>query len=184
MWSVSIRASLKLHWSSDLGKVLKCTLTAVSAYEYRLTVPSDKAVVVATWLRDLTDGYVVFDQDVEKKLPGLTEVEISTDEPVIITEASTAACCKPYYVGIEETNYNVLPEFHWEEKEAPLRRTPIFETHRRLGAKIIPFAGWEMPVWYSSVMDEHLAVRNAAGFVPCATWVCTRQRSGCSRIPG
>ena len=147
---------------------VKCTLTAVSAYEYRLTVPSDKAVVVAAWLRDLTDGYVVFDQDVEKKLPGLTEVEISTDEPVVITEASTAACCKPYYVGIEETHYNVLPEFHWEEKEAPLRRTPIFETHRRLGAKIIPFAGWEMPVWYSSVMDEHLAVRNAVGLFDVA----------------
>ena len=147
---------------------VKCTLTAVSAYEYRLTVPSDKAVVVAAWLRDLTDGYVVFDQDVEKKLPGLTEVEISTDEPVIITEASTAACCKPYYVGIEETHYNVLPEFHWEEKEAPLRRTPIFDTHRRLGAKIIPFAGWEMPVWYSSVMDEHLAVRNAVGLFDVA----------------
>ncbi|HSQ17935.1 MAG TPA: glycine cleavage system aminomethyltransferase GcvT [Anaerolineales bacterium] len=147
---------------------VKCTLTAVSAYEYRLTVPSDKAVVVATWLRDLTDGYVVFDQDVEKKLPGLTEVEISTEEPVVITEASTAACCKPYYVGIEETHYNVLPEFHWEEKEAPLRRTPIFETHRRLSAKIIPFAGWEMPVWYSSVMDEHLAVRNAVGLFDVA----------------
>jgi glycine hydroxymethyltransferase len=147
---------------------VKCTLTAVSAYEYRLTVPSDKAVVVAAWLRDLTDGYVVFDQDVEKKLPGLTEVEISTDEPVVITEASTAACCKPYYVGIEEAHYNVLPEFHWEEKEASLRRTPIFETHRRFGAKIIPFAGWEMPVWYSSVMDEHLAVRNAVGLFDVA----------------
>ncbi len=147
---------------------VKCTLTAVSAYEYRLTVPSDKAVVVAAWLRDLTDGYVVFDQDVEKKLPGLTEVEISTDEPVVITEASTAACCKPYYVGIEEAHYNVLPEFHWEEKEASLRQTPIFETHRRFGAKIIPFAGWEMPVWYSSVMDEHLAVRNAVGLFDVA----------------
>ena len=147
---------------------VKCTLTAVSAYEYRLTVPSDKAVVVATWLRDLTDGYVVFDQDVEKKLPGLTEVEISTDEPVVITEASTVACCKPYYVGMEEAHYNALPEFQWEDKEAPLRRTPIFETHRRLGAKIIPFAGWEMPVWYSSVMDEHLAVRNAVGLFDVA----------------
>ncbi|MGH2626893.1 MAG: aminomethyltransferase family protein, partial [Anaerolineales bacterium] len=35
--------------------------------------------------------------------------------------------------------------------------------HRRLGAKMVPFAGWEMPVWYSSVVEEHLATRQAAG---------------------
>ena len=37
-----------------------------------------------------------------------------------------------------------------------------------MGAKIIPFAGWEMPVWYTSVMDEHLAVRQAAGLFDVA----------------
>ena len=41
--------------------------------------------------------------------------------------------------------------------------TALNETHRALGAKMIPFAGWDMPVWYTSVIDEHLAVRNAAG---------------------
>ena len=32
-----------------------------------------------------------------------------------------------------------------------------------MGAKIIPFAGWEMPVWYTSVVEEHLACRQRAG---------------------
>jgi aminomethyltransferase len=44
-----------------------------------------------------------------------------------------------------------------------LRRTSLYEEHLRLNAKIVPFAGWEMPVQYTSVKDEALAVRNAAG---------------------
>ena len=43
------------------------------------------------------------------------------------------------------------------------KRTPLFEVHRNLGAKLIDFSGWEMPVQYTSIMDEHLAVRTAAG---------------------
>lgn len=44
-----------------------------------------------------------------------------------------------------------------------MKRTPLYETHVKLGAKIVPFAGWEMPVYYSSIMSEHKAVREAAG---------------------
>jgi aminomethyltransferase len=44
-----------------------------------------------------------------------------------------------------------------------LRRTPLFDAHRKLGAKMIDFGGWEMPVQYSSIVDEHLAVRRNAG---------------------
>ena len=46
---------------------------------------------------------------------------------------------------------------------ADLRRTPLFEVHRSAGAKMVPFAGWEMPVEYDSIRLEHLAVRNRAG---------------------
>ena len=35
--------------------------------------------------------------------------------------------------------------------------------HQKLGAKLIDFGGWEMPVQYTSIIEEHLAVRNAAG---------------------
>lgn len=44
-----------------------------------------------------------------------------------------------------------------------LGRTPLFDRHVALGAKIVPFAGFEMPVQYSGVLDEHRAVRTAAG---------------------
>lgn len=44
-----------------------------------------------------------------------------------------------------------------------LKRTPLFSAHQRLGGKLIEFGGWEMPVQYSSIVDEHLAVRKAAG---------------------
>jgi len=44
-----------------------------------------------------------------------------------------------------------------------LKRTALFFAHQKLGAKLIDFGGWEMPVQYTSITDEHLAVRNAAG---------------------
>ena len=44
-----------------------------------------------------------------------------------------------------------------------LKRTPLFAAHQRLGGKLIEFGGWEMPVQYTSIMDEHQAVRTAAG---------------------
>jgi aminomethyltransferase len=45
----------------------------------------------------------------------------------------------------------------------PLKRTPLFERHVALGARVVPFAGFEMPVQYSGIVDEHTAVRTAAG---------------------
>nr|WP_290667880.1 glycine cleavage system aminomethyltransferase GcvT [Ardenticatena sp.] len=44
-----------------------------------------------------------------------------------------------------------------------LRRTPLYATHLAMGARMVPFGGWEMPVQYSSIIEEHLAVRRAAG---------------------
>lgn len=44
-----------------------------------------------------------------------------------------------------------------------LRRTPLHARHAELGAKLVPFAGWEMPVQYEGVRPEHEAVRAAAG---------------------
>jgi aminomethyltransferase len=44
-----------------------------------------------------------------------------------------------------------------------MKRTPLFAAHQKLGGKLIEFGGWEMPVQYTSIMDEHLAVRKDAG---------------------
>jgi aminomethyltransferase len=44
-----------------------------------------------------------------------------------------------------------------------LRRTPLFDRHEAGGAKLVPFAGWEMPVQYEGIRQEHVAVRTRAG---------------------
>src|SRR5665811_438590 len=44
-----------------------------------------------------------------------------------------------------------------------LRRTPLHARHVALGARMVPFAGWEMPVQYEGVIQEHRAVRADAG---------------------
>lgn len=44
-----------------------------------------------------------------------------------------------------------------------LKRTPLYEEHKKLGARIVDFVGWEMPVQYEGVKAEHLAVRERAG---------------------
>ena len=47
--------------------------------------------------------------------------------------------------------------------EVATKKTPLYEEHARLGAKMVPFGGWLMPVQYTSIMDEHQAVRNNVG---------------------
>src|SRR3979409_2555217 len=44
-----------------------------------------------------------------------------------------------------------------------LRKTPLHERHVALGARMVPFAGWEMPVQYEGVITEHRAVREDCG---------------------
>jgi aminomethyltransferase len=44
-----------------------------------------------------------------------------------------------------------------------LRRTPLFDRHERAGARLVPFAGWEMPVQYAGIRQEHVAVRTRVG---------------------
>src|SRR5881227_1565011 len=44
-----------------------------------------------------------------------------------------------------------------------LQQTPLHDRHVELGARMVPFAGWEMPVQYEGVIQEHRAVRSDAG---------------------
>lgn len=44
-----------------------------------------------------------------------------------------------------------------------LKRTPLYDFHVAHGARIVPFAGWEMPVQYTGILEEHRAVRETAG---------------------
>ena len=44
-----------------------------------------------------------------------------------------------------------------------MNRTPLYDAHRALGARMVDFAGWEMPVQYRGIIEEHVAVRTRAG---------------------
>jgi glycine hydroxymethyltransferase len=131
-----------------------------------LTIPSARASLALAWLRALSDGYVRFDDDLARKMPGPVRIELLGGVAVMPKVTGGAVdSTRPYFVPpFTAEQASALPDFSWmEPANPPLRITPLFEIHKSLGAKMVPFAGWEMPVWYSSVMDEHLAVRQTAG---------------------
>jgi glycine hydroxymethyltransferase len=146
------------------------SLKRMNKNSYQIAVLGNRAARVAAWLRDLSDGYVAFDDDPLMKLAGpvsvkhLSDVSASGEFPLDFSTGTAAY--KPYFIGmkaLKETGA-ALPEFKWaEDHNAPIKKTTLNETHKRLGARLVPFAGWEMPVWYSSVVDEHKATRQAAG---------------------
>lgn len=91
----------------------------------------------------------------------------------------------PYVVGFKqvieglekEPQPQTAEEWSWSEPEnKELKRTELFEAHKALGAKMVPFAGWEMPVWYTSVTEEHAAVREAAGLFDVSHMGCFEVR--------
>ena len=148
---------------------LEGSLTFVRPGVYQFNLPTEKSTLAQTWLRDLSDGFAKFDTDLLRRIPGPITVKEVDAEPILATEGEGISLKKPYYVGfLSQNDAKALPEFRWEEPEEKLMRTPLYETHKKLGAKLIPFAGWEMPVWYTSVMEEHLATRQAAGLFDVA----------------
>ena len=58
---------------------------------------------------------------------------------------------------------SVCRSFYWLGDAAVARQTPLYRLHRELGARMVDFGGWDMPVQYSSQIGEHHAVRRAAG---------------------
>jgi glycine hydroxymethyltransferase len=137
---------------------------------YHLLLPVNKASLVATWLRDLSDGYTSFKLDgekdySEKRLPGPFAVtQIKKAKRAWSKSAKAVSEDKPYFIGISsEVQKEPLLSFRWDELEEPVKFTALHDAHKAMGAKMVPFAGWDMPVWYSSVVEEHRATRQAAG---------------------
>ncbi len=147
-------------------ELINGVITYVSPDHFRFTTDVTKGNLAATWMRDLSDAYVNFDKDLHRRLPGpiiIKESLVVADLQIEHVEISTT---KPYFIGHSNIKQELAPKpkFKWVEKESDeLKRTSLYENHVKLGAKIIPFAGWEMPVWYTSVTEEHLATRKAAG---------------------
>jgi glycine hydroxymethyltransferase len=165
---------------------LDATLYRVDADRYHLLF-SDKedAGKTAVWLSDLSDGYVDF-SGLYAQLPGPVVVKLVSPENLLekgaeavmggVLELSQAlnkkdedseafTDTKPFFIGSEKRKGGeALPPFTWEEPEdPPMKRTNLYDTHVEMGGRMIPFGGYEMPVWYSSVSEEHAAVRETAG---------------------
>lgn len=139
-------------------------VTCDELQSFHLTVPADKSGLVLTWLRAVSDGYVRVDEDVLRKIPGPVIVRESDREYDSLVEGDPYGVNKPFYLGMREEQGEALPDFEWvEEDQEDLRRTALYDLHVELGARMVPFAGWEMPVRYESVLEEHNAVREAAG---------------------
>ncbi len=87
-------------------------------------------------------------------------------------------------MGISAVAGTAFPRFEWQEpSEAPIKETALHETHRKLGAKMVPFAGWDMPVWYSSVVEEHLATRTLQVCLMYLTWEFIKSKGKKPNIP-
>ncbi len=150
------------------GGTVKGTLAKVDDFTYQLQVPVAKAGVVGTWLRDLSDGYMSFRLDGEKdfsaaRMPGPFVVMESKKK---LKEAAGKPVSeeKPWFIGDPAKGQKeALPPFVWQEVEGELKKTRLNQVHRDLGGRMVPFAGWEMPVVYTSIYEEHLATRQAAG---------------------
>jgi glycine hydroxymethyltransferase len=138
-------------------------VTCDDLQSFHLTVPAEKAGLVLTWLRAVSDGYVRLDEDVLRKIPGPVVVRESDREYDALVEGDPYGKNKPFYLGMREEQGEPLPAFEWVEEETPLRRTSLYDLHIELGGRMVPFAGWEMPVRYEAVQEEHNTVREAAG---------------------
>lgn len=125
---------------------------------------------VATWLRSLSDNFVIIEtDDPYGKLPGPVYIDHMGATEINIPASGNIAEHKAHFIGIHGSKFtgstgDALPKFEWEEPESDeLLTTTLYDLHKELGAKTVPFAGYDMPVWYSSVTEEHLAVRNTSG---------------------
>lgn len=131
---------------------------------YVLTVPTEKVGLVAAWLRELSDGFVYFDEDPRTRLPERAIIEET--EPVEFKLVTPEGFPKPFAIGLKSESGVPLPEFdfaRFEHAENPIKFTALHDVHLAAKAKMAPFAGYEMPLWYSSVKEEHHAVRTAVG---------------------
>jgi glycine hydroxymethyltransferase len=129
---------------------------------------------VLDWLQMLSDGFVNHDEtDIYGKIPGPVAIRMLPDVKALPAPADPMAgyaAGKDYFVGVNGPNYagpkqEPLPAFAWTEPPTNgLRYTPLYALHKDvLKAKTAPFAGYDMPVWYTSVGDEHAAVRTSTG---------------------
>jgi glycine hydroxymethyltransferase len=179
-------------FDGDGALISEVVIAALGSDDHLVLCPQARRPAVLGWLSALSDGYVVFDEDdLLRKVQGPALVEeiplnavpdefrglLDLEPPRSDAESDIHALFerhperfaphKPYFIGQGLLDLS-QPDpsrtaFTFEPQEGRLKKTPLHEAHVELGAKLVGFAGWEMPVWYSSALEEHRAVREAAG---------------------
>lgn len=125
----------------------------------------EAAAEVQQWLQDLSDGYVLLDDPYIKLSGPIVVEEVADDALPAPAVAPDAHGRKLYFVGqqVPAESGPPLPDFVWKAPAGlEQKRTLLYDTHVASGAKIVDFAGYDMPVWYTSVGEEHAAVREGA----------------------
>ncbi len=145
------------------------TLEQIDASTYDLHLERN-AGYVATWLRSLSEGFILLDpDDPHARISGPVTVQHTGPAKPRTVASNGYMDHKPYFIGVNGQYYAgpegiMLPRFEWQEEERnDLLTTTLYNLHKKLGAKTVPFAGYDMPVWYTSVTEEHLAARQHAG---------------------
>ncbi len=162
-----------------------------------LAASSGRRDDIAAWLDGLSDGYVRFSKsDVLAKVHGPVMVEVlpqgvqgspvmanawAADPPHQAAAADELARCEPglvshenaFFVGkelLKAPGRREMKPFRFQPPDGPLKRTCLYEEHKRAVPSnyMVPFAGWEMPVRYGLIAQEHRAVRECAGLFDVA----------------
>jgi glycine hydroxymethyltransferase len=161
------------------GRVIsRAVLQKIANTTYLLHV-EERSDLILQWLTALSDGYIqIAPRDLHAKAPGPVSVSPlpNADQSCLASIDLKANwlekglgydLSKAFFIGaagFQPKPCDPLPAFAWTEpSDSALKTTPLHSTHQTLGAKLIPFAGYDMPVWYSSVTEEHKAVRMGAG---------------------
>ena len=154
---------------TDGSEMASGSVERISTSEYRLII-AGRAQRAVAWLRGLSDGITLFDkEDVHAKAPGPVVISaLGQGEPLMLA-GGAGYDQKTYHIGMSGHDFlgqpsEDKPKFEPEIAAVDmLRETPLHSLHLELGAKMAPFAGYDMPLWYRSVSDEHAAVRQGAG---------------------
>ena len=185
--------SLRTFLFDEVGELIsEVAIGMLAEDDFLVLAPSDAGASVKQWLAGLADGYIMFDEDdVFRKVQGPAVVEVITEDEVppighewlsipILSPGNGLSIAdvfarsperfhlnKPYFVAQSKLPMSrpmtEQPLLSWDDADTDLKRTVLRDAHAKLGARLVPFAGWEMPVWYSSALEEHRAVRKTAG---------------------